>query len=245
MQHFFSSDHHFGHANILRYCAPTRPFASLEHMHEEYVARWNAVVGAQDVVWYLGDFSLHPAPMARFLPQLRGVKHLVVGNHDRCFNMQKAQAHAYLEAGFASVQRVHVLELEGLRLALSHFPYREQVSAGPPPRGVAQPVPRSAKANPASLAAGALGEDALAHGHVHQHWRARALPGRGVEINVGVDAWEGAPVGQAALREIWQQARAQLAQRPDGAQANAEGTWGPLPSAAEEGFGAARPADAF
>ncbi len=40
---FFSADHHFYHANIIRYCS--RPFNSVEEMNEEMIARWNSTVG--------------------------------------------------------------------------------------------------------------------------------------------------------------------------------------------------------
>jgi calcineurin-like phosphoesterase family protein len=50
---FFTSDTHFGHANIIKYCG--RPFASVEEMNRELIARWNAVVGPRDTVYHLGD----------------------------------------------------------------------------------------------------------------------------------------------------------------------------------------------
>ncbi len=53
---------------------------------------------------------------------------------------------------------------------------------------------------------GEQGEVALLHGHIHQHWRGRKAPGRLPELNVGVDAWNGAPVSGetlvATFREI-------------------------------------------
>jgi calcineurin-like phosphoesterase family protein len=53
---------------------------------------------------------------------------------------------------------------------------------------------------------GQQGEVALLHGHIHQHWRGQKKPGRLPEVNVGVDAWNGAPVcGEtlvATFREI-------------------------------------------
>ena len=42
MTTFFTSDHHFGHANIIEYCR--RPFASAEEMDAEMEARWRARV---------------------------------------------------------------------------------------------------------------------------------------------------------------------------------------------------------
>ena len=79
MSVFFSADTHFGHANIMAYAQ--RPFASAEEIDEALIANWNAVVGPRDEVWHLGDFALASDP-DRYFRRLRGIKHLVVGNHD-------------------------------------------------------------------------------------------------------------------------------------------------------------------
>lgn len=44
---FFTSDHHFSHANIIRYC--NRPFASAEEMNQELIRRWNQTVSLNEV----------------------------------------------------------------------------------------------------------------------------------------------------------------------------------------------------
>jgi calcineurin-like phosphoesterase family protein len=79
---FFTSDHHFDHANIIKYC--NRPFLSVDEMNEEIVKRWNQVVDANDTVYYLGDFSLGKGSVEKFVPRLNGEKYLVMGNHDAC-----------------------------------------------------------------------------------------------------------------------------------------------------------------
>lgn len=40
---FFTSDTHFNHANIIKFCE--RPFGSIEEMNEALIANWNRVVG--------------------------------------------------------------------------------------------------------------------------------------------------------------------------------------------------------
>ncbi|MCB9755629.1 MAG: metallophosphoesterase [Myxococcales bacterium] len=68
---FFTSDHHFGHANIIRYCA--RPFAHADAMDEALIKRWNERVGDDDVVYHLGDFTLRNKRFARLMfSRLRG-----------------------------------------------------------------------------------------------------------------------------------------------------------------------------
>ena len=52
---FFTSDLHFGHANVIEYC--NRPFTSVSDMNGELIRRWRQVVSAGDTVYVLGDFS--------------------------------------------------------------------------------------------------------------------------------------------------------------------------------------------
>lgn len=78
---WFTSDHHFGHKNILEYEKEARPFASVEEMNEELIVRWNSVVGSTDRVYHLGDFCFgrHNIQIAS---RLNGKKILIMGNHD-------------------------------------------------------------------------------------------------------------------------------------------------------------------
>lgn len=78
---FFTSDTHFGHENIIRFC--NRPFASAEEMNEVLINNWNSVVGPDDHVFHLGDFALGGAESWKaILPRLNGHIHLILGNHD-------------------------------------------------------------------------------------------------------------------------------------------------------------------
>lgn len=80
--HFFIADPHFGHANILRYEPAARPFPDIAAHDADLVRRWNARVGARDVVWVLGDFAWTPRAAAEALRQLNGRIRLVLGDHD-------------------------------------------------------------------------------------------------------------------------------------------------------------------
>jgi hypothetical protein len=82
------------------------------------VARWNAVVAADDEVWHLGDFAVRQsaARMAELLEALAGTKHLIVGNND-------GPATTALE-GWASVQHYAEINIEGTWLILCHYPLR-------------------------------------------------------------------------------------------------------------------------
>ena len=96
MQIFVTADHHLGHAKILEYAA--RPFSSVEEMDQELIRRWNEVVGEEDVVYHLGDFTLSNKRRASYyLSQLRGqIKMLSYPWHHDCRWIGKVQGIEYL-----------------------------------------------------------------------------------------------------------------------------------------------------
>lgn len=78
---YFTSDPHFGHANVIRYCG--RPFANADEMDEALVKNWNAVVGKEDSVYLLGDVTFrNKAKTLVLLYRLNGKIFLIRGNHD-------------------------------------------------------------------------------------------------------------------------------------------------------------------
>mgnify|MGYP002510689952 CR=1 FL=1 len=80
---FFTSDLHFGHKNIIRYC--NRPFCNLDNMEETIINFWNKTVPENADVFILGDvaFSMSKTKIKEVLNKLNGRKHLIMGNHDR------------------------------------------------------------------------------------------------------------------------------------------------------------------
>ena len=110
---WLTADTHFGDADIIRYCG--RPYRSAEDMDRDLVARWNARVGKNDVVWHLGDFgSGGKEDIAKVFRQLNGDKRIVLGNHDA------EGVKFYYEIGFSKVYDMPVL-FEGF-FVLSHAP---------------------------------------------------------------------------------------------------------------------------
>lgn len=83
MNYWFTSDTHFGHANIIRY--DNRPFSSIEEHDDALITNWNAVVHPGDVVYHLGDVMWHTRDAKRdsILRSLHGTLILIKGNHDR------------------------------------------------------------------------------------------------------------------------------------------------------------------
>jgi calcineurin-like phosphoesterase family protein len=82
MTTFFTADHHFGHANIIKHCE--RAYASVEEMDADMIVRWNAVVTPRDRVINVGDFAFKcdPRRLRSIFAKLHGQKFLVIGNHD-------------------------------------------------------------------------------------------------------------------------------------------------------------------
>ena len=112
---FFIADTHFGGENIRRY--ENRPFQNAEEMDEKLIANWNTVVGTEDTVYVLGDFSDYNdvEKEAEILKKLNGTKILVMGNHDR-----HRTAQDWREIGFFECYAMPVI-YEGFFM-LSHEP---------------------------------------------------------------------------------------------------------------------------
>lgn len=107
---FFTSDHHFDHANFLNFKDDKgnkiRPFATVEEMNETMIERWNSVIRPQDKVWHLGDVTFRPNQFARIASRLNGHKRLIGGNHDDLKNYE-------LTRWFEKVQIWRIFKDEG------------------------------------------------------------------------------------------------------------------------------------
>src|SRR3989344_7984229 len=76
---WITSDHHFNHYNIIRYCK--RPFGSVKEMNETMIKKWNKKVKPIDLVIHLGDFAFKRSA-GDFRKRLNGTILLIKGNHD-------------------------------------------------------------------------------------------------------------------------------------------------------------------
>lgn len=119
---FYTSDHHFGHQSVISHCS--RPFTSVDEMDAAMIERWNAVVGDTDIVYCLGDFSLHGVERTKeIFDQLRGRKHLVLGNHDLD---NKGRPHKRIRDLDWAATPAHAIETTdgGVRVYLHHYACR-------------------------------------------------------------------------------------------------------------------------
>jgi calcineurin-like phosphoesterase family protein len=189
MKIFFTADTHFGHVNILKH-EPRRKelFGTTECMDKALIERWNSVVGANDVVYHLGDFAMKLSVTERILPSLNGQKYLVSGNHDKVFvdSHKKTQLiDRLIKAGFDDVLE-HSTELplsfrgSFISAIFCHYPFLEDEA-----EVAAQIGYQLRYENIRPKKQGGI----LFHGHVHSRWKFRPRC-----INVGADVWDYTPV---------------------------------------------------
>lgn len=114
---FFTSDLHFGHENIIKYC--NRPFANVDEMNNSLVDNWNSVVDDKDIVFILGDISLccNINTLQGLVSRLKGKKYLCIGNHD-----DKSITKA-VSKYFEDIQYQYYIDIDGQKVVLNHYPF--------------------------------------------------------------------------------------------------------------------------
>ena len=186
---YFTSDQHYWHANVIRYCA--RPFSSVDEMNEAMIKNWNDVVTPEDTVYCLGDISLAFRPIEAYTPRLNGTKYLVPGNHDFCHSYHKKSRKVenrtkwiaeYEALGWKVLPEQTTLDIPGVATVnLCHHPYTLLTPADDKYKNWR---PK---------------DDGrwLLCGHVHDKWKVADKM-----INIGVDQWDFKPVSIDTISEI-------------------------------------------
>lgn len=193
---FFTSDNHFWHRNVIGYC--DRPYSDIEEMNEDMVRKWNSVVGHDDIIYHLGDFSMAIRPVEAYTPRLNGKKYLIPGNHDWCHSYHKKSRKQgikkwisfYRQHGWMVLPEQSQIEIDGQTVNMCHHPYKGD-------------VPHKPKSNDRAERDKywdyRLENDGkwLICGHVHEKWLQK-----GKMINVGVDVWDMTPVSIESIKDI-------------------------------------------
>jgi calcineurin-like phosphoesterase family protein len=157
------SDTHFHHRRIIQYC--DRPFESVQQMDAELISRWNATVAdSAATVYHLGDVGF--GDLTQIRSQLLGQVHLIQGNHD-C-------SATWNTFTFASRQNYLIVEHEGLRVLLIHYPVHE---------------PDHARRKPTRT-----DWDVCLYGHVHNRKQGWESHGEKWYLNCSVEVHNYAPV---------------------------------------------------
>lgn len=113
---FFTSDTHFWHSNIIKYC--NRPFMDIEEMNEEIIKRWNDKIEKNDLVFHLGDFAFCGSSQYKtLLERLNGKIILILGNHD-WRNIKEG----YMSKFNGIYQQLRI-KVDDQRIYLNHFPF--------------------------------------------------------------------------------------------------------------------------
>ena len=120
---WFTSDLHFWHKNICKYC--DRPYDSVEEMNEAIIANWNSVVEEDDTVFVLGDLGFCGIEKLRvLLPRLKGNIIVIQGNHDSDKVVHKLYEEDLIKDYFKllEITIINDEECPNQQLTLCHFP---------------------------------------------------------------------------------------------------------------------------
>ena len=118
MATWFTSDLHFFHRNILKYCAASRPFTDAAAMNAVIIENWNSCIKPTDEVWVLGDVSFGELePTVLTLGQLNGNKRLIIGNHDK-----KLLKYNEFRDCFISIDHYVEFRYNKIKFCLMHYP---------------------------------------------------------------------------------------------------------------------------
>lgn len=122
MSTFFTSDSHFFHRNIIKFC--DRPYKDLDEMHIGMINEWNSVVTPADVVYHLGDFAFSDSvyKIENILVRLNGIKHLVPGNHDTERNRSQIWAELAWRGHLEIMPLLVEKKIEDQQVTLCHYP---------------------------------------------------------------------------------------------------------------------------
>lgn len=114
---WFTSDHHFGHENIIKYC--NRPFVSVDEMNRILIQNYNSVVAYNDVVYFIGDVGfMQEDALITILSRLNGAKILIYGNHDKVIR----RAEQNFKKVFSSIHDYLEVRGDKQKFILSHYP---------------------------------------------------------------------------------------------------------------------------
>lgn len=121
MAFWITSDLHFGHTNIMKFCPDTRQHDSVQDMNEYIVQEWNRKVQPDDTTYILGDVAFcHHDVAIGFMNRLNGKKILIEGNHDS--KLLKMES---FRDCFSEIHKYHEIKINGTTVVMFHYPITE------------------------------------------------------------------------------------------------------------------------
>ena len=115
---YYIADLHLDHANIIR--LNNRPYKDVGEMNRTFISNWNSVGTDNDDVYVVGDFSYKSKNPLVFLKQLKGRKHLIVGNHDE-FMLKNPECRKQ----FVEIADILTVRDGDKTIVLCHYPFLE------------------------------------------------------------------------------------------------------------------------
>jgi calcineurin-like phosphoesterase family protein len=125
---FFTSDTHFGHKNLLKFCPKTRLGKDIEEHDEILIREWNNAASPNDIIYHHGDFCFGNSAYAEALiKRLNGRIHLIWGNHDSVFlNNAKLRQRFEWTGHYREISLpIPGKRLEKQKICMFHFPIHE------------------------------------------------------------------------------------------------------------------------
>ena len=123
MNTWVTSDLHFGHKNIMKFCPVTRARfrEDVDYMNNAMVKEWNDLIAPDDTVYILGDVAfMSGSDAGRMMGRLNGRKILIEGNHDR-----KTLLDATFVNSFAEIHQYLDVTYDGHNIVMFHYPIAE------------------------------------------------------------------------------------------------------------------------
>lgn len=113
---YYISDTHFRDQAIFDKCK--RPFKSLQDMEEAIIQNWNKKISDEDIVYVLGDLVKDDdASAIQIFKQLKGHKHLIVGNHDHQLLEDIKSSNI-----FETIEFIKLIIDEDRKVCVCHYP---------------------------------------------------------------------------------------------------------------------------
>jgi len=144
---YFTSDTHFSHGNILKYCKRIKYLApseiellnsgenfkvclnSVQSMNDDMIDKINQMVKPNDVLWHLGDFcwfnrrnldrAYYEISNFRYAINCKTVN-LILGNHD-CNRLEEPEILEIYESIFNLVLDKAIVRINGQHIVMDHY----------------------------------------------------------------------------------------------------------------------------
>lgn len=123
MTTWITSDLHFGHKNVMKFCPQTRARFNddVAYMNNAMTEEWNNKAQPEDTVYILGDVAfMSGSDAGRMVNRLNGTKILIRGNHDR-----KTLKDTTFRSAFAEIHDYLDITYDGHKIVMFHYPIAE------------------------------------------------------------------------------------------------------------------------